>query len=366
MKIVAQMIRGLLLPLSGIYAGVMAVRNWCFDRGWKTERSYDVPVINVGNLTVGGTGKTPQVEWMLRLLLPMYRVAVLSRGYGRKTKGFRWVSEKDEAWMCGDEPLQIKRKYVGALVAVCENRCVGMERILAEHEVDVVVLDDAFQHRYVRPSLNVMLTDYSRLYTRDWVLPAGRLREMRRGAKRADVIVVTKCPLTLTEEEARGLEQEVRRKNGQKVFFSGIGYGAAYRLAEQENDKKRGECFAEKEYCSILALTGIAKNENFLLYLQQWAKRMEVMAFADHHRFSAEDAAEVQRVWRQMPQKTAVVTTEKDAMRLEKLKAELGEELWREVWVQPIESKVLLQQEKVFKELIINHICVAHNEAHID
>ncbi|MBR1733450.1 MAG: tetraacyldisaccharide 4'-kinase, partial [Alloprevotella sp.] len=197
-----------LLPLSWVYGAVMEVRNRLFERHLLPSVAFPVPVIAVGNLAVGGSGKTPHTELLLRLLAG-HRVAVLSRGYGRATRGFRLVSTTDSAQDTGDEPLQMKRKFPAATVAVDGNRRRGIARLLeSDPALEFILLDDAFQHRYVRPAISILLTDYSRRYTGDRILPAGRLRERAQGAARADIIIVTKCPPTLTPEEAAALRKE--------------------------------------------------------------------------------------------------------------------------------------------------------------
>lgn len=211
----------LLFPFALLYGGLVTLRNLFYSVGLLKGSSFSLPVISVGNLTVGGTGKTPHTEYLIRLLKDYLYLAVLSRGYKRKTTGYLEVSGNHNALNVGDEPLQFKRKYPEVTVAVAESRSLAIPLVLRSHpEINVVILDDGFQHREVEPGMNILLTEYSRLYTRDFFLPVGRLREWRDEAKRADLIVVTKCPVSITTQEMEAIRREVVRHDQQQVFLA--------------------------------------------------------------------------------------------------------------------------------------------------
>ena len=258
----AQRFQSLLWPLACLYDLVMSLRNAAFNRGWLPSRRFPCATIAIGNLAVGGTGKTPHAEYLLRLLSPQHRVALLSRGYGRRTHGFVMANAESTASDIGDEPLQMQRKFPQVQVAVDEKRCEGMERLLAQpNPPEVVVLDDAYQHRYVCAGLYILLTDFSRLYVDDFVLPAGRLRESKRGAQRAQIVIVTKCPEGLNEAQRSDIRQRLRLSPSQKLFFTTFRYG------------ERRPLFAEGKQCatsgSVLALTGIARPEPLYEHLRR-------------------------------------------------------------------------------------------------
>lgn len=331
----------LLSPIALLYGLAVSLRNALFDRGLLRSRSFPLPVICVGNLAVGGTGKTPHVEHILRLLhADGYKVAMLSRGYGRQTKGFRLCSEGDTARETGDEPLQIKRNCPFATVAVCEDRCAGIERLLAgEERPDAVVLDDAMQHRYVKPGLTMLLTDSRRLYTKDHLLPRGRLREPQSEARRADVVVVTKC--------AAENRPKVAVFPHQKLFYTGLAYGTPYRFAlgpnvsEESGDKQpiTGAC--------VLVITGVASPEALYAHIRNSRpRRMAALRFADHYEFTPADVKKMNdaylRLTDGLPDNTPrlALTTEKDAVRLGQCDG-LNEALRAALWVQPVRVELL-------------------------
>lgn len=292
----------LLTPFSVLYAWVTDIRNRMFDNGWLSQRQFDIPVINVGNLAVGGTGKTPHTLWIVRqLLLTGHHPAVLSRGYGRATRGFRSASPTASAREIGDEPLELYHQLHDAVrVAVCENRCDGIEQLLTLFpETDVVILDDAYQHRYVRPTLNLLLTDYHRLYTDDYVLPMGRLRERTAGASRADVIIVTKCPAALTDGECDDILQRLAPQPRQEVLFSTIDHAPLP---------------VDIGGHSILVVTGIAHPLPLLQHLQEYnPSSIKHLCYRDHHTFSHKDIA---RIEREAAAADHIITTSKDFSRL--------------------------------------------------
>lgn len=234
----------LLLPLAWSYDAATRFRNYLFDRGFKREHTFPLPVITVGNLAVGGTGKTPHTEYLLRLLHEKHNMAMLSRGYRRRTHGYIRATATATAEDIGDEPLQIARKFPNVTVAVDANRCEGIERLMKQRDpkIDALVLDDAFQHRHVRAGLNILLTDYSRLYIDDYLLPAGRLREARGGSGRADIIIVTKCPPTLEADEFEGIARRLRLAREQRLFATTYDYATpspSFRRPEPRTPKHR-------------------------------------------------------------------------------------------------------------------------------
>lgn len=296
-------LRKILFPFALLYEGIIRLRNACFDRGILTTRSYDFPVICVGNLSVGGTGKTPMVEYLIRLFQPQYTVATLSRGYGRKTKGFYRLNGKESATQTGDEPLQFKMKFPEVLVTVGEDRQQGIAKIKAQQpHLDVVLLDDAYQHRKVTPGFSILLTAYGALYTADRMLPVGNLREPKSGAQRADVVVVTKCPSDISIVEQKHIQQELSLMPEQQLYFTKIGYADAVFNAEEECDLKE----LPTNFCLV---TGIAKPEPLVHYLKNRQLTFRHRRFKDHHHFSAKEIAQLQK-------ERCIITTEKDYMRL--------------------------------------------------
>jgi tetraacyldisaccharide 4'-kinase len=306
----------LLLPFSWLYAAVLAVRNWLYDRGWKASQPGWVPLIGVGNLRVGGTGKTPHVTWVIEELLRQgQRPAILSRGYGRQTKGPRLAATTDSAATVGDEPWQYFQEFSaqGVPVAVAENRQLGLDLLRQAHPaLTTVVLDDAYQHRRVRPALNILLTEFARPFYRDFVLPAGRLRESRAGAARADVVIITKCPPDLDAAAQAELVAQVRRyaRPEVPVLFSAYAYAAPQPLTAAA--RARGPLAAP--YPPALLLTGIAQPgplcEHLLAVGYQLA---DEFIFPDHHAFTPADLAAVRARW---GTEQVIFTTEKDATRL--------------------------------------------------
>ncbi|MEM6517669.1 MAG: tetraacyldisaccharide 4'-kinase, partial [Bacteroidota bacterium] len=219
-----KLIRKILFPIVPIYFLVTLFRNWLYDKGIRKSQRYNFPIICVGNLSVGGTGKTPMIEYLIRLFKDNYKVATLSRGYGRKTKGFILADKRSNASNIGDEPFQFYSKFENILVAVDANRRQGIEKIKSNYKADLILLDDAFQHRRVAAGLNILLTPYGNLYSKDIVLPTGNLREPKSGAKRADLIVVTKCPKNITQNDKDDIIKKLKPKVKQNLFYSWICY----------------------------------------------------------------------------------------------------------------------------------------------
>jgi tetraacyldisaccharide 4'-kinase len=299
-----QELRLLLYPFSILYDGVTSLRNWAFDKGILDQKEFDVPIIAVGNLSTGGTGKTPMIEYLIDSYKGQ-RIAVLSRGYGRKTSGYIELSIDDTPEKVGDEPLQIKRKFQDLIVsAVCEKRVDGIQRLLKDHSLDVILLDDAFQHRHVKASHYILLTSYDRLYVNDILLPAGNLRESRSGADRAQSIIVTKCPEHISTAERNTIKQRLNLESNQKLYFSFIGYSnILYGINENI------ELIALKGK-KVTVVTGIANPKPFIHFLQDQLN-VEHLEFKDHHSFSEVEIREIKN-------KNLIITTEKDFVRLRK------------------------------------------------
>ncbi len=300
-------LKTLLFPFSVLYGWITGIRNALYDRGFRPAASFSVPVISVGNLTVGGTGKTPLVEYLIHLLSPPSRVATLSRGYGRKTKGFRLATPDDNASTIGDEPFQFYRKFgSNVAVAVGEERAMAIPLLLQENDVDVIILDDAFQHRRVKPSLNILLCDYTRPFYDDVLLPAGRLRESKHNASRADLIVVTKCPSEIGEDEIMKIEKSVREYATCPVFFSTLNYGSPVPL--------RGTSVPASG--AIILVTGIANPVPLVSYVSSHYKVVRHLDFRDHHEYTERDLERIAAAVREYPAAT-VITTEKDMVKLD-------------------------------------------------
>lgn len=296
-------IRYLLFPFSIVYGWITSSRNFLFDKGILKSYSFDIPIIAVGNLSVGGTGKTPQIEYLIRLVSDNYKVATLSRGYKRKSTGFILADETSNAEMLGDEPFQFYKKFPKIQVAVDADRKNGIDKLLSQtQKPEVILLDDAFQHRRVTAGFYILLTSYDDLYCNDFMLPTGNLRENRNGAKRANLIIVTKCPKDLSSE----MQNTIRNQIGldKDIFFTYIDYDEKiYSINKQLNVS------AIKGSEKIL-IAGIAKPESFFNYLK--SKNTTTMAFPDHHNFTETDTKEIQN----KAGNNLIITTEKDFVRL--------------------------------------------------
>mgnify|MGYP003575882931 FL=1 len=299
-------LRKILFPLSLIYAAITSLRNFLYDKGIKKSTAFNLPVIAVGNLSVGGTGKTPMVEYLIRLLADKHDLAVLSRGYKRKSKGFYLANDATTIEEIGDEPFQYHSKFKNIHVAVNADRVEGVNNILAAlPKTNVVLLDDAFQHRKIKAGFYIMLTAYNDLFYNDLVLPAGNLRECKSGVKRANIVLVTKCPKDLSETEMRQIKSKIAIDN-HKIFFSTISYHHSVTNNSEEipvADLKN----------NFIAVAGIAKPEYFYDYLK--CDRNDCLTFPDHHFFSDQDLNNIL----QKANNRKIITTEKDYMRLQNL-----------------------------------------------
>lgn len=314
-KILAKLI---LTPCSYIYKAIVEARNFMFNAGILKQREFDVPVVVVGNLAVGGTGKTPHTEYIVSRLCMHYKMAVLSRGYKRKTKGFVRASKNLSSYDLGDEPYQIYRKFGSCVdVAVCESRVKGIESMLEINpEINLFVLDDAYQHRYVKPRVSVLLTDYKRLPCDDKMLPLGELREPADGLTRADIVVVTKCPRDMKPIDVNVVKKKLNLAKWQKVFFSTYKYKDLVPVFTSESDYLPDLNWLNSND-TILVVTGIANPVPMVKHLKQYNAKVKVIHFSDHHDYSREDLAFIAKTYNKLTgERKIIVTTEKDAVRL--------------------------------------------------
>ena len=344
-----------LLPFSWIYGWGVRLRNQMFELGILKSRSFDIPVISVGNITVGGSGKTPHVEYLVNILKDKFEVAVLSRGYKRKSRGYQLAEKDTPMAIVGDEPYQMKRKFPDVHVVVDKDRCHGIDRILADSETsntDVILLDDAYQHRYVKPGINILLIDYHRLIMYDKLLPAGRLREPKSGKSRADIVIVTKCPKDLKPMEYRVITKTMNLFPYQKLFFTTLVY----------DNLKPVYCGPERKLDSltpdtqVLLLTGIASPRQMIVDLEPYTQKITPMTFADHHQFTTSDIERINAAFGKMDgSDKIIITTEKDNARLFGMKG-LSDEVRQHLYVLPVSVGFMLGQEEEFKENIIGYV----------
>ena len=329
------LLRKLLFPLGGLFWLITFIRNWLYDLGVFSSKSYDLPVIAVGNLSAGGTGKTPQTEYLIRLLKDTYKIAVLSRGYKRSSKGFVLANDIVTASELGDESFQLYSKFPEISVAVCEDRQSGIESLISNCRPEIILLDDAFQHRKVKAGFYILLTAYDDLFADDFILPFGNLRESTIGKKRANIVVVTKCPSNITE----GNKEEVKAKLNVNVpvFFTSIDYDS--NVMGAENSLLVSNIISKEK----VIVAGIAKPKYFIDYLNSGNDK--VMIYPDHHNFSENEILTLN----ELSQDKILVTTEKDFMRLKgKVKAD-------NLYYLPIQSKFVSDKEK-FDTIVLNWV----------
>ena len=315
-----------------------------YDKGLFSSKSFDFPIIVVGNLNVGGTGKSPHIEYLIRLLINKYKIAVLSRGYKRKSKGFQLADKNSTVSLLGDEPLQFFRKFKNILVAVDSDRVNGITSLRELNEPpQIILLDDAFQHRKVKPGLSILLTSFDDLYTDDLVLPSGNLRENRKGAKRANIIIVTKCPVNISIEDRLRIAEKLKLGNRQLIFFSTIEYDESLVGSDKEISVSK-----LKNY-KVLLVTGIANSKPLEEYLGSLKIDFNHLKFRDHHRFSKFDIEKINRRFENIKEhKKLILTTEKDYVRLFSSKN-------KSIYYLPIRSKIIDKEEN-FKEEILNYV----------
>lgn len=346
------LLRKILFPFAILYGFIISIRNFLYDKGILKSYAFDIPIIGVGNLSVGGTGKTPQIEYLIRLLSPEYKVATLSRGYKRKSKGFVLADSNSNAEILGDEPFQFYTKFDNIQVAVDADRKYGIEQLLSKaNKPDIILLDDAFQHRKINAGFYILLTSYGDLYSDDYMLPTGNLRESRRGAKRANMIIVTKCPANLTLDEQNKIRRFLLRRTrgqspnwrsndkgkNQELYFSFIDYDE-FVYSDDKTMK-----VDEIRNVDKLLLAGVAKPDPFFLYLQ--GEKDECLTYPDHYHFTEKDLLEIE----DKAQNKLIITTEKDFVRLK------GRLPKVQLFYLPIRSSFLSASDN-FDKTILNYV----------
>jgi len=340
--------RILLLPFALIYWLIIAIRKWMYDKKIFHSASFGLPLVCVGNLSVGGTGKSPMVEYLVMMLKNNFKVATLSRGYKRKTKGYALADANSTALEVGDEPMQFHLKFPDIPVAVGEQRLEAIPELLHDKpETEVIILDDAFQHRAIKAGLNILLTDHDNLFTRDFYLPTGDLRDLKSNYKRAEVIVVTKCPPGITIEEKEEIIKEINPLPTQKFFFTAIEYGKPYhistKLVTELNEKKE-----------VLLVTGIANPRPLKYFLEKNSKAYYMMQYADHHIFTIDDLKDMKKRFESIDTSNKIMlTTEKDAVRLVKFNLAINE---LSLFVLPIRHSFLFGEADRFNETVTGFI----------
>jgi len=328
------LVRLLLLPFAALYAVITDIRSWLYRKKILFSAKFDLPIICVGNLRVGGTGKTPHIEMLIRLLKDSYQIATLSRGYGRKTKGFRLADSQATAQSIGDEPMQFYEKFGGNIsVAVGEERALAIPELLYLcPQTSLILLDDAFQHLAVKPSCSILLTEYAKPFYTDFVLPAGRLRERRKAAQRADLIIVTKTPPYISVQEQAHIKTQIARYARQvPVFFTKIAYGKPYFLQHKTT---------AEHIQKVVLLTAIANPKYFVEAMQERYERVSVFTFADHYFFKEKDLTAIAHT---ISTDTYLLCTEKDATKLKNI---LPKTLLPKTLVMPIEVEFLEETMK--------------------
>ncbi len=340
--------RILLLPLALLYGVIIIIRNFLYNKKYLRSAEFNLPLICIGNLVVGGTGKSPMVEYLIELLYPQFRIATLSRGYKRKTKGYALAKENTTALEIGDEPMQFHLKYPELPVAVGEERIVAIPQILHDKpDTQAIILDDAFQHREVKAGFNILLTAYGDLYTSDFFMPTGDLRDQPSSASRANIIVVTKCPAQLAEVEKKKIIDELDPLSGQQVFFTAIEYGTPYHILSKAQQQIT-------QQVEVLLVCGIANPKPLKQYLLEHASTYFQIDYNDHHIFRIDDLKDIRNKFEAISaQQKMIVTTEKDAVRLMKFSDQLQQ---LPLYVLPIKHKFLFGAGQQFNDAVINFI----------
>lgn len=346
----------LLLPFSLLYGIGVGLRNKLFDWGILPSEQFPVPVICVGNLTVGGTGKTPHTELIVSFLKKKYRIAVLSRGYKRKSKGFVLANSQSTSYDIGDEPYQIHSKFPDIIVAVDADRRNGIRNLLALKEPpEVIILDDAFQHRYVTPSFSIVLTEHSRPFYRDALMPVGRLRESKYGIHRSDAVVVTKCCPDIKPIEYRIIEKDMYLTAHQTVFFTSVTYAEIKPVFPGEAESWSLRDIRKKD--SILLIAGIASPDNFIKELKKYSSNLIPMIYEDHHFFDKQNIEQIKDTFNGITSLgKVIITTEKDAARFKVMYDDIPKEVRRALYYLPISIDFCTRSKEEFEEMINRHI----------
>ena len=347
-----QVISVLMLPLAALYSLGMSLRLFAYRVKILKSYRFDIPTISIGNMSVGGAGKTPHVEYLVRLLSPYLHTGILSRGYGRKTSGYLEAQAHHSATDIGDESKQYVRKFPEVMVAVGEQRAFAIPRMIGDRpKLQTILLDDAFQHQAVKPSLNILLTESTRLFTQDYLLPFGRLREWRSSYKRADVIIVTKCRDTFSDEDAQNATKDMQLRPHQSIFFSRYKYGVPYHFSDTN------WTMPLTKDASILLVCGIANTDYLTEHLAEYSDDVRMIAFGDHHYFDKFDIGRIHGIFDDLPtdRPKIILTTEKDATRLD-LHHEYIAEHQLPIFVLPIEVAFLWDAKDTFDQYIKQHL----------
>ncbi len=340
--------RLLLFPFALLYGLGIAIRNWLYKKNIFRSTSFGLPVICVGNLSVGGTGKSPMVEYLVGKLKDKFKIATLSRGYKRKTKGYSLANEHSTALEIGDEPMLFHLKFRDVSVAVGEKRIEAIPQLLQDKpETQAIILDDAFQHRTIKAGLNILLTEYNNLFVHDFYLPTGDLRDSKNSYKRAEIIVVTKCNDNLTEEERNKTIKEINPLSRQQVFFTAFEYGDPYHIKA-----KHTSCLSDNK--EVLLVTGIANPRSLKELLEEKCQTYYLLQFPDHHIFTVDDLNTIKRKFESIQADSkSILTTEKDAVRLAKFQNDIT---GLPLYVIPVRHRFLFNEGEKFNELVINFI----------
>ena len=328
-----KLLRYFLLPFAVIYGGITIFRNWLFDKNILKPSKFNIPIINVGNLSMGGTGKTPHVEYILRLISKQYKTAILSRGYGRNTSDYIEAQKDHLANIIGDEPLQFKTKFPDTIVAVEKKRVKGVLNLLYDHQqTECVILDDAFQHRSIKPGLNILLTKYSNPFFKNKLFPIGTLREFKNGFKRSDLIIITKCPVEISEKEKNNFIKNI--SSNKPVFFTKIIYGKVYSIFDHSIIELNSDI-------NILLITGIADTGELTNALNKRKLIFKHLSYRDHYPFKKKDAKHISEIFDTFAKQNKIIlTTEKDAMRMKGIKELTGLPIFAiEIEVEFLEEK---------------------------
>ena len=341
--------RVLLLPFALLYGWVVFVRNWLYAKQYLKSTSFNIPLIGIGNLSLGGTGKSPMVEHLLSILAHEFKTATLSRGYKRKTKGYALANEATTALEIGDEPMQFHLKYPNVAVSVGERRIEAVVQLIQDvPKLEVIILDDAFQHLEIKAGFNILLTEYDNLFCDDFFIPTGDLRDDRKSAERADIIIVTKCPSQLTEQEKEIITEKINPALLQSLFFTSIAYGTPYHIY---NPSDQWVLSLRDE---VLLVCGIANPLPLQNYLLEQTHTYYQLSYSDHHIFSIEDLEEIKEKLNDIQAKSKLIlTTEKDAVRLIKYTEQLHN---LPLYVLPIQHHFLFDAEPTFNALVKNYV----------
>ncbi len=361
-----QFLKFLLLPVSWLYGLVISFRNFCYDKNIFRSTGFPMPVINVGNLTVGGTGKTPHIEYLIRLLKDSFRVATLSRGYGRKTQGYMLVSNPSSTTVVGDEPMQYHLKFPDITVSVGEDRVAAIENLMKlSPKPEVILMDDAYQHRAVKPGLNILLLDHDTLMKKNYLLPSGTLREWKRGMNRADVIIVSKCPDILVPIERKRLMEHIELLPHQKLFFSFFKYGDITRLNNKQGNMLIGTNYYFEKRFTILLVTGIANPSGLAEFLKRKTDKLETIVFRDHHEFKTNDLKTITETFNNIANANKIIiTTEKDAMRLRNVE---HDETTRglPIFYIPVQVQFHQSDKEQFDNIVLNYARQNKSNRHV-